>query len=200
MKRIGILLLALIFANHIFSEEKVGLVLSGGAAKGLIHIGVIKALEENNIPIDYITGTSIGAIIGSLYAIGLSPEEMIEIFKSRDFASWQTGEILPEDLYYFRKLPQKPDLFNVSFRINQEDSITLTSKILPVNLVNPRQMNFALLSIYASSTAACQGDFDKLMVPFRCVASDIYDKEAVVHSAGDLGDAVIVIAKVAYLA
>ena len=61
--------------------QKVGLVLSGGGAKGLTHIGIIRALEENNIPIDYITGTSMGAIIGSLYAMGYSPDDMEKLIK-----------------------------------------------------------------------------------------------------------------------
>ena len=65
--------------------QKVGLVLSGGGAKGLTHIGIIRALEENNIPIDYITGTSMGAIVGSLYAMGYSPDDMETLLKSEDF-------------------------------------------------------------------------------------------------------------------
>ena len=72
--------------------QSVGLVLSGGGAKGLSHIGVIKALEENNIPIDYIAGTSMGAIISALYAIGLTPDEMTAMFRSKEFASWYRGE------------------------------------------------------------------------------------------------------------
>src|SRR5665648_565274 len=79
--------------------QKVGLVLSGGGAKGLAHIGVIRALEENNIPIDYITGTSMGAIIGGLYASGYSPDEMETLFKSEDFKLWFKGIIPPCLLY-----------------------------------------------------------------------------------------------------
>ena len=67
--------------------QRVGLVLSGGGAKGLSHIGVIKALEENNIPIDYICGTSMGAIVGGLYAIGYTTDEMIELFAGKEFDS-----------------------------------------------------------------------------------------------------------------
>lgn len=63
-------------------RQTVGLVLSGGGAKGMTHIGVIRALEENNIPIDYIAGTSIGAIIGALYAMGYSPDEMEALLRS----------------------------------------------------------------------------------------------------------------------
>ena len=73
MRKITVIIALFLAAIQIVSAQKVGLVLSGGGAKGAAHIGVIKALEENNIPIDYITGTSIGAIIGSLYAMGYSP-------------------------------------------------------------------------------------------------------------------------------
>ena len=72
-------------------SQKVGLVLSGGGAKGAVHIGIIKALEDNDIPVDYIAGTSIGAIVGSLYAAGYSPEEMLDLFLSENFHYWQTG-------------------------------------------------------------------------------------------------------------
>ena len=73
--------------------QKVGLVLSGGGAKGLTHIGIIRTLEENNIPIDYITGTSMGAIVGSLYAMGYSPDDMETLLKSEDFKRWYSGGI-----------------------------------------------------------------------------------------------------------
>ena len=66
---------------------KVGLVLSGGGAKGIAHVGVIKALEDNDIPIDYVAGTSMGAIVGSLYSCGYSPERMMELFTSECSAS-----------------------------------------------------------------------------------------------------------------
>jgi len=69
-------------------HESVGLVLSGGGAKGIAHVGVIKALEDNDIPIDYVTGTSMGAIVGSLYSCGWSPERMMSLFTSSDFGYW----------------------------------------------------------------------------------------------------------------
>lgn len=71
-------------------RESVGLVLSGGGAKGIAHVGVIKALEDNDIPIDYVTGTSMGAIVGSLYSCGWSPERMLEFFTAPDFLDWAT--------------------------------------------------------------------------------------------------------------
>ena len=61
----------------VHADETVGLVLSGGGAKGIAHIGVIKALEDNEIPIDYVAGTSMGAIVGSLYSCGWSPQQML---------------------------------------------------------------------------------------------------------------------------
>lgn len=77
MKKIYVLLLlSVLSAFNTAYAQKVGLVLSGGGAKGMTHIGIIRALEENNIPIDYITGTSMGAIVGSLYAMGYSPDDM----------------------------------------------------------------------------------------------------------------------------
>ena len=77
--------------------QKVGLVLSGGGAKGLTHIGIIRALEENHIPIDYIAGTSMGAIVGSLYAMGYSPDDMERLLKSDSFKRWYTGNIVANE-------------------------------------------------------------------------------------------------------
>ena len=95
--------------------QKVGLVLSGGGAKGLTHIGIIRALEENNIPIDYITGTSMGAIIGSLYAMGYSPDDMEELLKSEDFKRWYSGQIEEKYVYHFKKnVPTRSFLISVS--------------------------------------------------------------------------------------
>ena len=70
----SLIITLLLFSSFVLQAQKVGLVLSGGAAKGIAHIGVMKALEENDIPIDYVVGTSMGAVVGSLYAAGFSPE------------------------------------------------------------------------------------------------------------------------------
>ena len=82
--RIGQRAAANINRQHFGSDARVGLVLAGGGAKGLYHIGVIRALEENGIPIDYISGTSMGAIVAALYASGYSPEQMVSIVASGD--------------------------------------------------------------------------------------------------------------------
>lgn len=176
------------FSMSTVCAKKVGLVLSGGAARGLTHIGVIKALEENEIPIDYITGTSMGAIVGSLYAIGFTTDEMISLITSKEFHSWQTGAVAAKDQYYYRQADILPNIIELNARWGKE--VSLQSYLLPTNLVNPQQMNIAVMELYAPATAACGRNFDKLMVPFRCVASDIFAKRATVMSNGDLGDAV----------
>jgi len=163
-------------------------VLSGGGAKGLTHIGIIRALEENNIPIDYITGTSMGAIVGSLYAMGYSPDDMEILLKSEEFKRWYSGEVEEEYMYYFKKNQPTPDFLNI--RLSFRDSLNIKPQFLPSSVVNPIQMNLVFLDLYARATAACGGDFNKLFVPFRCVASDVYNKKQLIMNRGDLGDAV----------
>jgi NTE family protein len=166
---------------------KVGLVLSGGGARGAAHIGVIKALEENNIPIDYITGTSIGAIVGSLYAMGYAPDEMLELITSDKFGYWQSGMVEDEYIYFYKKPEETPHFMH--FLLNLKDSASIQT-VLPGNLINPVQMNQAFIELYAQATAKSAWNFDNLFVPFRCVASDIYGKKSIIMKNGDLGDAV----------
>ena len=168
--------------------QKVGLVLSGGGAKGLTHIGIIRALEENNIPIDYIAGTSMGAIIGSLYAMGYSPDDMVELLKSDEFRRWYSGQVEEKYVYYFKKNRPTPEFFNIRFSFR--DSLNITSQFLPTSVVSPIQMNLVFVDLYARATAACEGDFNRLFIPFRCIASDVYNKKQLVMRRGDLGDAV----------
>lgn len=168
--------------------QKVGLVLSGGGAKGMTHIGIIRALEENNIPIDYITGTSMGAIIGSLYAMGYSPDDMEALLRSEDFKRWYSGQIEPEYGYYFKQNRPTPEFFNIRFSF--KDSLHIKPQILPTSMVNPIQMNLVFVELFARATAACNGDFNHLFVPFRCIASDVYNKRPLIMRKGVLGDAV----------
>lgn len=168
---------------------KVGLVLSGGGAKGIAHVGVIKALEDHNIPVDYVAGTSMGAIVGSLYTCGWSPEEMMKFFTSKDFGYWSTGKINPDHIYYFNTPEPTPAW--VSLNLNFKDSIqSLTSQIIPSHLINTLPMNIEFLELYAPYSQQCDENFDKLMVPLRTVCSDVYHKHKIVCSKGSLGDAV----------
>lgn len=189
MKRILLFAFSILYILLPIHSQKVGLVLSGGGAKGLTHIGIIRALEENNIPIDYVTGTSMGAIIGALYAMGYSPDDMEELIASEDFKRWYTGKVEENYMYYFKTNRPTPEFFNI--RMSFKDSLSsVTPQILPTSVVNPIQMNLVFIELFGSATAASRGDFDNLFVPFRCIASDVYNKKELVLRKGDLGDAV----------
>lgn len=188
MKRLIQFFIIILISSVCVQAQRVGLVLSGGGAKGLTHIGVIRALEENDIPIDYVVGTSMGAIIGSLYAMGYSPDDMKEVISSPDFKRWYTGEIEPKYQYYFKQNRPTPEFFNIRFSL--KDSISSQALRIPTNLLSPIQMNLAFMQLFSQASAASDGNFNKLFIPFRCVASDVYNKKAIIHRMGDLGDAV----------
>ena len=189
MKRLKIFcLLWMTFCLPVLKAQTVGLVLSGGGATGAAHLGVIKALEENNIPIDYVAGTSIGAIVGSLYAMGYTADEMLELMLSDEFGYWQKGTVEDEYVYYFKKPDDTPDFMH--FSIDFSDSMQIRTNLLPQSIINPIQMNQAFMALYAQSTAKSGWNFDHLFVPFRCISSDVYNKKAIIWRNGDLCEAV----------
>ncbi len=163
------------------NRPKIGLVLGGGGAKGAAHIGVLKVLEEQHIPIDCIAGTSMGAIVGSLYASGLSAAEIEKTLTSVDW----------KDLF-----TDRPDRRDIDFRRKQEDYQILTKLELglgkggfrlPKGIIGAQKVNvlFETLMIHVSDIK----DFDKLPIPFRAVAADIETGEMVVIRSGSLADA-----------
>ena len=165
--------------------QKVGVVLSGGGAKGVAHLGVLRALEEAEIPIDYICGTSMGAIIGGLYASGYSIEEIENIFYSNEFQYWLTGKIEDDYVYFFKKKAQTPKFFTISFDTENKFSLKL-----PTSIIDPAQMDYAFMEIFSPASKACKNDFDSLMIPFFCVASDIENHKEDIIKQGDLGLAI----------
>ncbi len=170
------------------AHQSVGLVLSGGGAKGIAHIGLIQALEDNDIPIDYITGTSMGAIVGGLYACGYTPAEMMELINSDYFGYLSSGKADPAFTYYFSKGSPSPQMFTMS--VGGRDS-TARSKIFnPQSLISPMPMSFGFMQIFSAYGAQCGGNFDRLFVPFRCVASDVAQKRKKVMGSGDLGESI----------
>lgn len=179
---------ALTHAQEAF--QSVGLVLSGGGARGVAHIGVIQALEDNDIPIDYVAGTSAGAIVGGLYASGYTPAEMMDLFLSPGFADWSTGTINPRLYYAFAKDAPTPALINIPIPTSRHADTTRYSSLLPSSLIGPLPMSFAFMQLFSAYTAQCGGDFDRLFVPYRCVASNSVKKRKQVMSHGDLGDAI----------
>ena len=181
------LIVMLLSLQTTLSAQTVGLVLSGGGAKGMAHIGVIRALEENGIPIDYIAGTSMGAVIGSLYAMGYSPDEMETLISSDDFKNWYMGSRDMNYQFYFKQKPPTPSI--ISAQVAIRDSMTVIRPTIN-SLVDPLQMNLAFVDVFSGASAACQNNFDNLFVPFRAVASDVFNKNSIVLSKGMLGDAV----------
>ena len=170
---------------HFASAQKVGLVLSGGGARGMAHVGVIKSLEENHIPIDFIAGTSSGAVIGSLYAQGYSAHQIDSIVNSEEFLNWATGTLSEDYTYYFRRKDENANWITLRFSL---DSVITTS--LPTNLVSSVQADYSLMENLAPVIAKAKFNFDSLFVPFRCVAADIEHKQTVVFRKGDLAQAV----------
>ncbi|SHE41488.1 NTE family protein [Mariniphaga anaerophila] len=179
-------LIIAVSVSTISLAQSVGLVLSGGGAKGIAHIEVIRTLEENGIPIDYIAGTSIGAIVGGLYAAGYSPDEMEELFRSDDFYFWSTGRIQKEYRYYFTQPEPNPSWLELRIE-KKKDKITV---LPPTNIIPPEQMDFAFMELLASTNAACKNQFDSLMIPFFCVATDVHSNKPAVLRKGDLGEAI----------
>lgn len=169
----------------LLNSQKIGLVLSGGGASGMCHVGVLKALEENNIPIDYICGTSIGGLIGAYYAIGYSPEEIEKLVRTPFFGSIQRGE-LPVKYEYMSK---KREEFAgwVTFKYDLRDNFL---KNLPTNVINSMPIDYYLMETFTGVSNKMHNNFDSLFVPYRCVAADIEFKKSVVFKNGDLPSAV----------
>lgn len=165
------------------TRQTLGLVLSGGGAKGLAHIGVLKALEEEEIPIDYICGTSMGAIIGGLYASGYGLEEIERIFLSKDFDNllFYNKDNNTHHLYYSPR--QDASMIKIKLGDNLRP-------IMPMGLVNPVRLDYEFLNFFASANKICEGDYSKLMIPFFCVATNVNDKESTIMRKGDLGKSI----------
>jgi NTE family protein len=171
-------------AEPILTEQSgerpvIGLVLSGGGARGASHIGVLKALEELHIPIDIITGTSMGAIVGGMYANGYSVEEIEKLLIETDWDAVFRDEP-PRKNRSFRR---KQD--DYSFLIKQEAGIKDGNIIIPKGLLQGQQLRLRLKSL----TLLAPKDFDELPIRFRAVAADIESGEAVALGDGSLSTA-----------
>jgi NTE family protein len=160
-------------------------VLSGGGAAGVAHVGVLKALEERHIPIDFVVGTSAGALVASMYACGYSPAEIEAYILSEPFQLMVKGEVEVEKKFFFFDDSNTSSMFNIPF---SKDSIL--QKSIPLSFVNPTYFDFEMLRIFGRTSASIGNNYDQLFVPFRCVASDVIKKESVVFSNGNLNESV----------
>jgi NTE family protein len=160
------------------TRPRIGLVLSGGGARGAAHVGVLKVLDEMRVPIDAVAGTSMGAVVGGLYASGMSPDEIEKLIRS---VNWQDA---------FRDRPPREEL---GFRRKQDDreflvryalGVTERGFVLPRGLVQGQKLEQVLRN--AALPVSQVQQFDRLPIPFRAVATDLETGEAVVMDSGDL--------------
>lgn len=165
--------------------QKVGLVFSGGGAKGLAHIGTLKALEENHIPIDYITGTSMGGIVGAMYAAGYSPAQIEKIAISDDFQNWVNGRYTSDYTYFFEKNAANASMLTAKVAIDTGFHFSFRS-----NLINDIPLNFAFLELFSQASAVSKDNFDNLFVPYRCMVADVLSQKSITVSKGSLAEAV----------
>ncbi|KGJ96226.1 patatin-like phospholipase family protein [Colwellia psychrerythraea] len=179
-----IILLFLTLISFVFSansRDKVGLVLSGGGAKGTAHIGVLKVLEQNNIPIDYIVGTSIGAYVGGMYALGYDVDEIERIMLGLPWSDGYSDFIPREALSYVNK--QHRDRYNLSIRLGYSDGEFKVPHGLLLG-----QSAYQILQ-RSTDTVSSFDSFDELAIPFRAVASDIATAQMVVLDSGSINQA-----------
>lgn len=163
-------------------RPKVGLVLAGGGAKGAAHIGVIKYLEEIGMPIDYITGTSMGSIIGGMYALGYSAHELDSIITRMDWPQYMSNNIEREYLSMSGRAFKDTYIFSTPFNTGEFNKIFLSSLPSGFILGNSITNLFSCLSVgYGDSI-----DFNTLPIPFACVATDMLTGDSVVLRSGHL--------------
>ena len=163
-------------------HPRIGLVLSGGGARGTAHIGVLKVLEEMRVPIHCIAGTSMGAIVGGLYAAGSAPEELEKLVTSISWNEAFTDKQTADKLSFRRK--EDSQTYKIDPNLGIKDGHLSTSK----GLVQGQNLNLLLKKLLLH-TAGIK-NFDGLKIPFRAVAADIETGMAVVLGTGDLAEAV----------
>jgi NTE family protein len=164
------------------SRPKVGLVLGGGGAAGVAHVGVLKVLEKNNIPIDMIAGTSMGAIVGGLYASGISADELEKTVKSLEWLSlFDDSQPRTDQRFHQKELNSG---FFRSFELGLKDKKLKA----PSGLVTGQKLMFELRRLFAPVNHI--QNFDQLPIPFRAVATDIETGKPVILQQGNLAQSV----------
>ena len=149
MKTSFLLIFALFLYHSGYSQKKIGLVLSGGGASALAHVGVLKALEEFDIPIDCVASSSAGALVGSLYSCGYSPQEIEQFILSEDFLLMSKGGLRPENQFLIRE--KKYDASTIGFSLAKD---SIVRKSIPLNLVTPTLLDFEMLKVMGHTSAS----------------------------------------------
>lgn len=166
-------------------RPKVGLVLSGGGAKGAAHIGVLKYIEEAGIPIDYIAGTSMGSIVGGMYALGYSADEILDIISAVDWDRLISNNVERRKISYTNKVESCSQLVTIPFSVgtDQEELQKRSFKnSLPTGIVSGDNLInlFNSLSVGYSDPV----DFNNLPIPFLCIATNVINGDADVLNKG----------------
>ncbi|ALJ01318.1 patatin-like phospholipase family protein [Rufibacter tibetensis] len=185
LSHLRVLLVFLLLLSVETSAQKVGVVLSGGGAKGLAHVGVLKVLEKNKIPIDYIVGTSMGAVVGSLYSAGFSPQDIEDLVLSPKFQYWVSGRQLEDRAFNYFSLDPSPAALRLPLTLQSSLKVQTTG-----GLISDVNLNYALASTLAAGSAIAKYDFNKLFVPFRALTAEIFTRQQIVQRKGSLADAV----------
>lgn len=156
----------------------IGVALEGGGALGLAHIGVLRWFEQHHIPIDYLSGNSMGALVGGMYATGKSPDDLEKLVKSMDWPLVIGGQTPYEDLSFRRKEDARaiPNDLVVGFRHGPN---------LPSGLSGGHQIG--LVIDHETLAYSAVKSFDDLPIPFRCVSTDLISEKAHVFSTGPIG-------------
>lgn len=165
-------------------RPRVALVLSGGGARGIAHVGVLRELEQAGIPIDYVVGTSIGAVVGGLYCAGYSPKELDSILQAVRWTEvFSLGnERVRNDLFLDQKYEQDRSLFSLRFKN--------FSFIVPQSFSGGNRFGALLQRLLWNGLYHDDGDFNALRVPFRAVATDIIRGQSVSLKSGNLINAI----------
>lgn len=176
---LSITLTCLALADTPSRRPKIGLVLAGGGAKGIAHVGVLKVLEQNRIPIDFVAGTSMGSIVGAAYAAGLSIEEIESEFLKVNWDELFDENIPRSDLDYRLKSGREGRIVG-----DAKFAIAKGKTIAPIAFVQGQKLLPLFQRLFSRTEVPIS--FDSLPVPFRCVAADIETGEEVVIKYGDL--------------
>ena len=163
-------------------RPRIGIAFAGGGARGGAHVGVLKVLEEMRVPVDYVAGTSIGSIVAALYASGMSPDEMEKVLSATDWDDALRDDQGRKDQPY----RQKED--DGLYLIKAELGFNKGKLVLPQGVVSGQKLNYLLRRLTLPSSHV--SNFDRLTIPFRCVATDIVTGAKVVLTGGDLARAV----------
>lgn len=177
--------LVLCFITLYCKAQKIGLVLSGGGADGLSHIGVLKALEEEHIPVHYICGSSIGALLSAFYASGYRAEDLEKLVKSYFFEGLAKGKIPLKYNYLIKHTEDYGAWFSLKIDLSEG-----TLKNIPSTLINSSPIDFYLMEVFSPIALKSKYHFDSLPIPLRIVASDVEQKKIQVFKSGSLQDAV----------